>query len=47
MKIVELATSIDPDEVAAAHYELPHLDLHGLPSCRLILNMILLTYNSI
>ena len=30
MKIVELANSIDLDEVA--HNELPHLDLHCLPS---------------
>ena len=28
-EIVEFANSIDPDE--AAHYELPHLDLHYLP----------------
>ena len=30
MKIVEFASSVDPDE--AAHHELPHLDLHYLPS---------------
>ena len=28
--IVELVNSVDPDE--AAHYELPHLGLHCLPS---------------
>ena len=30
MQIAEFANSIDLDEVA--HYELPHLDLHCLPS---------------
>ena len=30
MKIAEFANIVDPDEVA--HYELPHLDLHYLPS---------------
>ena len=34
----EFANSIDPDE--AAHNELPHLELHCLPSCLRILNMI-------
>ena len=31
MKVVEFAKSVDPDE--AAHNELPHLNLHCLPSC--------------
>ena len=30
MKIIELARSVGPDEVA--HYEPPHLDQHCLPS---------------
>ena len=30
LKFVELANSVDQDE--AAHHELPHLDLHCLPS---------------
>ena len=30
MKKAEIANSIDPDQ--AAHNELPHLDLHCLPS---------------
>ena len=30
MKLAECANSVDLDEVA--HYEPPHLDLHGLPS---------------
>ena len=30
MRTVDFANSVDPDEVA--HNELPHLDLHFLPS---------------
>ena len=36
MKIVELANSVDPNEVA--HNEPPHLDLHCLLSSLLTLN---------
>ena len=36
-KIAKLANTVYPDE--AAHNELPHLDLHCLPSGLLILNI--------
>ena len=38
MKIAEFANSVDLDEVA--HNEPPHLDLHCLPCCLQILNII-------
>ena len=38
MEMIELENSLDRDE--AAHNELPHLDLHCLPSSLRILNMI-------
>ena len=38
MKIIEFASSIDPDEVA--HHEPPHLELHCLPSSDFSLNRI-------
>ena len=38
LKIVEFANSLDPDE--AAPNELPHLDLHCLPTHLRILNVI-------
>ena len=38
IKIVKVANSLDPNEVV--HNELPHLDLHCLPSGLLNLNMI-------
>ena len=40
-KIIEFANIVDPDtarRVGAAHNELPHLDLHCLPSFLLILD---------
>ena len=44
-KMAHFANSIDLDE--AAHYELPHLDLHCLPSSLRILNMIQLVRNNL
>ena len=38
IRIVDLANSVDPNEVA--HTEPPHLDLHCLPSCILFLYLV-------